>query len=98
MPLAIQKSAAKNYVAADSEIGSQKLCRKTMSLPIQKSAAKNRVTTDSKITAAVSLLIQKSTAKNYVVVDSEISNDGGVISALLIFFFWVFTLTINDLG
>jgi hypothetical protein len=48
MSVAIQKSTVKNCVAADSEIGSQKLCRcrlrirqpKTLSLPIQNSTAK----------------------------------------------------------
>jgi hypothetical protein len=34
--------------------------------------------------------IQKSTAKNYVAADSKISDDGGVISALLLFFFGVY--------
>jgi len=39
-----QKSAAKNYDAANSEIGSQ-----TAALPIQKSAARNCVAADSEI-------------------------------------------------
>jgi hypothetical protein len=55
-----QKSAAKNYGAANSEIGSQ-----TAALPIQKLAA-----------------------RNCVAADSEIGSDGGVISVLLLFFFF----------
>ena len=50
---------------------------KTLSLSIQKSVAK-----------IVSLPIQKSAAKNCVAADSK---NGGVISALLLFFFLVFT-------
>jgi predicted NACHT family NTPase len=52
MSLPIQKSAAKNFAAADSEIGSH-LCRcrqpKIVSLPIQKSAPKNFSATDLEI-------------------------------------------------
>jgi len=59
-------------------------------------AAKNYVTTDSKIGSEncvavdVSLPIQKLAARNCVATDSKISSDGGVISALLLFF--VFTM------
>jgi hypothetical protein len=63
--LSIQKSTTKtkleisseNYVAADSEVGSQELCccqfknwqPRTMTLPIQRSAVKNSVAADSNI-------------------------------------------------
>jgi len=58
-----------------------------MSLLISKSTAKNFADVDSEIDSKIILLpIHKSTAKNCVAADSEISNDGGVISALLLFF------------
>jgi hypothetical protein len=46
--LLIQKSSAKSFVAATSEIGS-----KTVSMPIQKSAASNCTTTVSEIDSQV---------------------------------------------
>jgi len=42
-----------------------------------------------------SLPIQKSAARNCIAGDSEIGSDGGVISVSLLFFFWVFTLTLH---
>jgi hypothetical protein len=48
VPLPIQKSTAKSFVAADFEIGS-----KTVSLPIQKSAASNCTAADSEIDSQV---------------------------------------------
>ena len=84
MSLLIQKSASKNCVAVDSEIGNENYVAvnseidiQTMPLPIQKLTAKN-----------FPLLIQKSVAKNYAAADSEIDSDGGVISALLLSLFW----------
>jgi len=69
---------------------------KTMPLSIQKLAAKttdseisneNCIVADSESAATIaSLPIQKSAARNYVTVDSEIGSNGGVISALLLFF------------
>jgi hypothetical protein len=66
----IEKSAAKNFVAADSEFGS-----------------KNCVTADSEMgSQTMPLPVQKSTVKNYAAAGSEFSNNGGVISTLLLFF------------
>jgi hypothetical protein len=63
-------------------------------------ATKNCVTTDLEISSQiVSLPIQKSAAKNCVAADSEISSNGGVISALLLFFFFgVYIKNPNNLG
>jgi 16S rRNA A1518/A1519 N6-dimethyltransferase RsmA/KsgA/DIM1 with predicted DNA glycosylase/AP lyase activity len=67
MPLPILKSTAKNFVVANSKIGSQVLCRcqsrnqqpQTLLLLIQKSAATNCVAIDSEISS-----------ENYATVDS----------------------------
>jgi hypothetical protein len=82
--LLIQKSASKNCVAVDSEIGNENYVAvnseidiQTMPLSIQKLTAKN-----------FPLPIQKSVAKNYATADSEINSDGGVISALLLSLFF----------
>ena len=85
-------SAAKNYVAADSKIDSQKLCcyrfrnrhPKTFLLPIQNSAAKLRRCWFRNQQPTVPLPIQKSAAKNCAAADSEIGSDGRVISAFVL--------------
>jgi len=70
--LPIQRWAAKNFAAADSEIGSQKLhrCRfknqqpKTVSLPIKKSAARTApLLTHKSAARTMPLMTYKSAAK-----------------------------------
>jgi len=99
--LPIQRLAT-NYVAAESEIESQKLCHcrfrnwqpKTLPLPIQESATKLRCCRFENQQPIMSMSIQKSAAKNYVATDSEIGIDGGVISALLLFFMFTNNVSI----
>ena len=68
-------------------------------MPIQKLAAKIEleignekcIAADSKIgNQTMPLSIKKSKAKNCVAADSEIDSNGGVISALLLFFLGVY--------
>jgi hypothetical protein len=70
-----------NYAAIDSGINNQKLCRCQF---------RNRQP------RTFPLPIQKSTAQNYVTTDSKIDSDGGVISALLLFFCFFFGVYNNS--
>jgi hypothetical protein len=85
--LPIQKSAAKNFVATDSKIGS-----KTATLPMQRSTTKNYAATDPEIDSQNCAAANPESAVKYcAAADPEIGNNGGVVFCLTLSFFWVFT-------